>query len=55
MLKAKPGETPQPNKSLAQRVMKRLDDNGLVKKNGRSFTLTILGTETAKKPAATAI
>jgi hypothetical protein len=51
-LRAPPGEPVQPNKSLAQRVMRRLEESKFVHKNGRSYTLTKTGLEAAKNPTA---
>jgi hypothetical protein len=44
MLRAQPGEEAKPNKSLTYRVLKRLIDAKLVKKNGRDHTITPAGT-----------
>jgi hypothetical protein len=53
-LRALPGEPAQPNKSLAQRVMHRLEASKLVHKNGRTYTLTKSGMEAARNPTASA-
>jgi hypothetical protein len=47
---AVPGEQPQPNKSLVQRVLGRLVNDGYVKNTGKKYTLTKTGKEATKKP-----
>jgi hypothetical protein len=54
VLPTHPGETPKPNKSLAQRVVKRFTENKLIKKDGRTYTLTNPGKDRAKNQAANA-
>jgi AAA domain len=49
ILPAKPGETPQPNKSIVQRIMKRLVDDKLAKKSRGSYALTPAGKKAAIK------
>jgi hypothetical protein len=46
---AKPGEQQQPNKSLVQRVLKRLTEYRYVKKQGRGYGLTGEGEKAAEK------
>lgn len=48
MRAAKPGEASKPNRSLVQRVLKRLIDKKRVAKNGDAYTLTAAGTKTVK-------
>jgi hypothetical protein len=50
-LQGKAGDQNQPNKSLARRVIARLQKDKLVAKEGRSFTLTKTGRTTAQKAA----
>jgi hypothetical protein len=52
MLRASPGEAPQPNKSLTHRVLKRLVENKLVQKKGRLYVPTKAGIDAAPKAAA---
>jgi hypothetical protein len=51
MRQGKPGEAPQPNKSLVQRVMKRLVGDKLVTKGRGVYTLTKNGQKAAVKVA----
>jgi hypothetical protein len=46
-LPAKPGEAPQPNKSMVQRIIKRLGEGKLVKKSRGSYVLTPNGKQAA--------
>jgi hypothetical protein len=48
------GDPQKPNKSAAHRVMKRLAEDNLVKKEGRDFILTTAGKTAAKKIGAVA-
>jgi hypothetical protein len=41
-------EKPKPNRSLVQRVLKRLTDDGLVKKEGKIYGLTKVGRKAAQ-------
>jgi hypothetical protein len=51
MSQVKPGEAPRPNRSLAQRVMKRLVGDKLVTKVRGDYTLTKAGQKAAVKAA----
>jgi hypothetical protein len=48
---AKPGEQQQPNKSLVQRVLKRLIDYKLIERDGRSYALKPKGKKAADEVA----
>jgi hypothetical protein len=54
VLQARPSVPPKPNKSLVQRVMKRLLDDRLVRMEGRGYVLTKAGLEAIKDPAESA-
>jgi hypothetical protein len=54
LLTAEPGEERKPNKSLTHRVIKRLADNGYVKKTGAVYDITPAGKKAAPHAAKTA-